>query len=170
MLIVILGPSGAGKTTVAEKLGLTELTSHTTRPVRTTEQGNEYHFVSEEEFDEIEFVETNTFNGYRYGVSVAELSKVLTSGDTYTVVIEENGYVNIKNLLQDKCVGVQLLLTTEQCMQRMFERGDSPSEIRERVLEDTRLNRYTERDDVDLVFKFTESDDIVAKLHKEFEL
>ncbi len=58
-LFVISAPSGAGKTSLVKALrerlpDLRVSTSHTTRPPRATEQdGREYYFVTNEEFDRL---------------------------------------------------------------------------------------------------------------------
>lgn len=80
VVLVLVGPSGAGKTTLqealAEKLGdrATRAVSHTTRKRRPGEQdGREYHFVTEAKFQELAiagaFVEHTTYAGNRYGSS-----------------------------------------------------------------------------------------------------
>ena len=53
-LICLLGGAAVGKDTIRNKLlekheDLIEATSHTTRPMRATENGSEYYFIQEEE-------------------------------------------------------------------------------------------------------------------------
>jgi guanylate kinase len=50
------------------------LRQYTTRPRRPTENGEEYHFVSEEEFDSIrhKLMSVQTFNGWKYGFDIDE--------------------------------------------------------------------------------------------------
>ncbi len=58
MLLVLAGPSGAGKTTLARRLasqapGFEFSVSTTTRPPRGGEkEGRDYNFVKDDEFDE----------------------------------------------------------------------------------------------------------------------
>ena len=50
MLIVLTGKSNSGKDTIAKELqnrGINRILSYTTRPMRPTENGTEYHFISQ---------------------------------------------------------------------------------------------------------------------------
>lgn len=77
-MIIIVGESGAGKTTLQKELvnifdtRFTKLVTYTTRPPRDMEQdGVDYHFVTEDEFEELKrngfFLETATYRGWHYG-------------------------------------------------------------------------------------------------------
>lgn len=78
-LFVVSGPSGVGKSTILRKLvnrvpGLAFALSHTTRPQRAGERnGADYHFVSEDRFQELidegAFVEWAVVHNHRYGTS-----------------------------------------------------------------------------------------------------
>lgn len=77
-MIVIVGESGAGKTTLQKELTdifdtrFTKLVTYTTRPPRDMEvDGVDYHFVTEDEFEKLkssgQFLETATYRGWSYG-------------------------------------------------------------------------------------------------------
>jgi len=82
--LIISSPSGAGKTTLTNRLraaipGMRFSVSHTTRKPRGTEvDGREYHFVERARFEELiargEFLEWAEVHGNLYGTSRQELS------------------------------------------------------------------------------------------------
>ena len=49
---------------------------YTTRPIREGEvDGRDYHFVSVEEFDELDLITYKSFNNWYYGISKESLSE-----------------------------------------------------------------------------------------------
>ncbi len=81
-IAVLIGPGGVGKGTLARRLvdaddRLWLSKSWTTRPVRATEDGTEYHFVDRATFeraiDNDEFLEWAEFHGNLYGTSKKEV-------------------------------------------------------------------------------------------------
>ena len=78
-MIVILGASGSGKTTLVNSLiekdnKYHRIVTYTTRPIRYGEEdGTDYHFLGEEEFDrrinDGFFAETDKYRGYFYGTA-----------------------------------------------------------------------------------------------------
>ena len=103
-LLTITGKSATGKTTLeadlAHEFGFSKAVSHTTRPPRVGEvEGQAYYFVSAEEFttrwERGEFVETNTFNGNGYAVSVKELDTLAEKGTPVVLVVDPNGHEQI---------------------------------------------------------------------------
>jgi guanylate kinase len=91
VLVIISSPSGAGKTTLTQRL-LAEFgtrlefsVSHTTRKLRGTEiAGRDYHFVTPAEFQEMiergEFAEHAYVHGNRYGTAHAPVEDALARG------------------------------------------------------------------------------------------
>ena len=114
-LIVIVAPSGAGKTTLARKL-VSEFdqirfsVSATTRPPRSYERdGIDYFFLSPEQFqlkiDEGDFLEwEEVFNNYRYGTLKSVIEKQIKDGYFPLLDVEVNGALNIKNQFGDRCI------------------------------------------------------------------
>ena len=77
---IIVGPGASGKDYLQKKmidLGYHPMKQYTTREIRENETGNEYHFVSKEEFDYMDdrakFISVNFYRIGWYGVSYDEL-------------------------------------------------------------------------------------------------
>ena len=104
-LIVISGPSGAGKTSICNAL-LEQLpeavwsVSITTRPKRAGEtSGRSYEFVSPEEFQRREeageFLENATYVGHRYGTLRHPIEEALSRGQNVIMEIDVQGGVQV---------------------------------------------------------------------------
>ena len=75
--LILIGKAASGKDFLQKQLvsnGWVSLKQYTTRPKRPTEVGDEYHFVSEEEFDSIshKLCSVQNFNGWKYGYDIDE--------------------------------------------------------------------------------------------------
>ena len=111
-LFIVSGPSGAGKTTLIErvrqelkkiKIELYFSVSHTTRQPRTGEvDGINYHYVSHETFQAMagrgEFLEYAHVHAHYYGTSKAEVEERLRKGQD---VILDIDYQGAKQIAQD---------------------------------------------------------------------
>lgn len=100
VIITLIGPTCSGKTTLKDQMLATgnyiEVISHTTRPMRNGEvDGETYHFVTKEEFDGLEMLESVSYNGNTYGGSAAEFEKAFESGLIPVIIVEPNGNVQI---------------------------------------------------------------------------
>lgn len=109
LLIVISGPSGAGKDAVLtrmKELGcpLEYVVTVTTRPQRDKERNNvDYHFISRERFQEMierkEFLEWANVYGNWYGVPKAPVKQALDKGQDIIVRVDIQGAATIKKIL-----------------------------------------------------------------------
>lgn len=75
--LLLIGKAASGKDFLQKQLvsnGWVPLRQYTTRPKRPTEVGDEYHFVSEEEFDSIrhKLTSVQNFKGWLYGYDIEE--------------------------------------------------------------------------------------------------
>ncbi len=101
LLFVVSAPSGAGKTTLVERLveqvpHLKMSRSYTSRPAREGEiDGVDYNFVTRERFEAMvavgEFLEWADVFGNLYGTSADDTERVLVSGDDLVLVIDVQG-------------------------------------------------------------------------------
>jgi guanylate kinase len=109
-LIVLSGPAGVGKTTVAERLcarpGIARSVSATTRPPREGEvDGRDYFFLSEEEFERRiargEFLEHARVHGHLYGTPRSPIEAALRAGESRLLVIDVQGAMQVRRARPD---------------------------------------------------------------------
>jgi guanylate kinase len=101
LLFIVSAPSGAGKTTLVERLveqapHLKMSRSYTSRATREGEvDGVDYNFVSRERFEAMvavgEFLEWADVFGNLYGTSTADTERILESGSDLVLVIDVQG-------------------------------------------------------------------------------
>ncbi len=103
-LVVVSGPSGVGKSTVAQealrRTGAQFSVSATTRSPRPGEKdGTHYHFVSRERFEEMirqgELLEWAEVFGNYYGTPRGPIDQALTAGRTVLLDIDVQGGVQV---------------------------------------------------------------------------
>ncbi len=99
MLMILLGASGSGKTTIEKKLeanGIHRLKSHTTRAKKIGEAADAYYFVKKEEFKKADIVESVLYKNNFFGLSRSEV-KIAEEQDC-VVTLDWNGAQQIKRL------------------------------------------------------------------------
>jgi len=109
LLIVLSGPSGAGKDAVLTRMResnypLSYITTVTTRPQRATERDNiDYYFVSTKKFQEMmennELLEWANVYGNWYGVPKKQVKQALDKGQDTIVKVDIQGVATIKKIL-----------------------------------------------------------------------
>jgi len=144
LLLILSSPSGAGKTTLKTKL-LAEFTdlrfsvSHTTRPPRAGEQdGREYHFVSQQQFqsmiDANSFAEHAEVHGNLYGTSLSEIEAAKTTHRGMIFDIDHQGARQLVARIPDAITIFVLPPSFEELESRLRRRADEPEDsIRRRL-------------------------------------
>ncbi|MFM1997759.1 MAG: hypothetical protein RLZZ111_2146 [Planctomycetota bacterium] len=146
-LVVISGPSGVGKTTILRQL-LTRLphllpsVSATTRPPRAGEQdGVDYHFIAQDDFDRRraagEFLECCRVYGreYWYGTLVDEVAPRLAKGDWVVLEIDVEGTLSILARYPEAITIFVEPSHPDQLFERLKGRGTESPEAMARRLE-----------------------------------
>lgn len=145
-LFVISAPSGAGKTSLVKAaldsdLMLTLSVSHTTRTQRPGEiNGQDYHFVSIEEFAHIRdkgaFLECAEVFGNFYGTSKASIDKMLSSGKDVILEIDWQGAEQVKKHIP-ACIAITILPPSRQALEDRLRgrQQDSEDVIAQRMQE-----------------------------------
>ncbi len=142
MLLVVSGPSGAGKGTLVDKLLKDDPTfgfsvSVTTRAPRDYEIPDvHYHFLSEEEYDKLleedAFLEHATVHGKRYGTLKSEVDERINRGQNVLLDIDVQGALNVMDKVPE-CVSVFILPPSMKVLrQRLTGRGTETQEAIDR--------------------------------------
>ena len=107
VLLIVSAPSGAGKTTLCNRLlredsGIQYSVSCTTRPPREGEvDGTHYHFMNNEEFDrhvqQGEFLEFAEVHGCKYGTLKAHVCNMLSDGLDVLMDLDVQGAEQLRN-------------------------------------------------------------------------
>ncbi len=143
-LIVVTGPSGAGKGTLIRKLlaqvpELEVTVSATTRDRRPGEEdGREYWFLTPAAFlariDADEFLEHVVYvSGHRYGTLRSELERIRDHGRVPLLELETEGALEVK-AKEPRAVTIFISAAVDELERRLRERAtESTGEIGERI-------------------------------------
>jgi guanylate kinase len=143
-VLVVTGPSGAGKGTLIRELvqrvpGIEVTVSATTRERRRGEEDSRhYWFLTDDEFmarvaggDFLEHVEY--VSGHRYGTLRSELDRIAASGHVPLLELETEGALLVKHEVPG-AVTIFISASVEELERRLRERAtESAGEIGERI-------------------------------------
>jgi guanylate kinase len=165
-LIIISGPSGAGKGTLVDRVvarvpRVWVSVSATTRQPRPGEvYGEDYLFLSPEDFqrriDEGDFLEWAEVHGNRYGTLRSSVEARLAEGYDVILEIDPQGALQVKEIMPDAVLVFIVAPSFEELERRIRRRGAETDEqvktrlataVRELALVDT-YDHVVENDDV----------------------
>ena len=138
-LFIVCAPSGAGKTTLVDALlkadsGIRLSVSYTTRPPRAGEvDGREYHFVSQEKFQEMSaagaFLESALVHGNYYGTSQPWINDQRAAGADILLEIDWQGAAQVRKMMPD-AIGIFILPPSfEALVGRLNKRAQDPPDV-----------------------------------------
>ncbi len=135
-IITLTGPSASGKSFLEQRLvaagqkTFKRIVSTTTRAPRAGElDGREYHFVTPEQFKEIdasgELVESNQYGSNFYGATKTEFERAFADDGIAVIVVDPNGLRQIRDFAQGagwKVVTVFVNASAKLKFERLVER------------------------------------------------
>jgi guanylate kinase len=144
LLFIVSAPSGAGKTTLVERLveqvpRLRMSRSYTSRAARDGEtDGVDYNFVTRDRFTAMmaanEFLEWADVFGNLYGTSAKDTERLLASGDDVVLVIDVQGARKVRERGLNTCTVFVMPPSAEILEQRLRGRSkDSEPAIQRRL-------------------------------------
>lgn len=143
LLIVVSGPSGAGKDSVCNLVkesnsNLWISVSCTSRGIRNGEvDGVNYYYLTRDEFEKKienhDFLEYAIYNDNYYGTPIDKIEEKLNNGFDVVLVIEVEGALKVKKLYPDAVFIFILPPSMEELKNRLIKRGtESPDKILKR--------------------------------------
>ncbi len=143
MMLVISGPSGVGKGTLAKRLmeekGFAFSVSCTTRAPRPMEvEGKDYYFITEEEFARKEkageFLETALVHKHHYGTPLAPAREAIVAGRDLLLDIDPQGGMLVMQKVPEAVTVFLLPPSWEELEERLRRRGtESEEQIQRRL-------------------------------------
>ena len=172
-VLVVTGPSGAGKRTLIRKLvervpGIEVTVSATTRELRRGEEnGREYWFLTDDDFlarvargeflEHVEYV-----SGHRYGTLRSELERIAANGHVPLLELETEGALRVKHEVSG-AVTIFISARVEELERRLRERAtESTGEIGERI--EIARRQLEQADEFDYVIENDDLDRAVGEL------
>ena len=148
MIVVLVGKTASGKTTIANELckhhGYKRIVTYTTRPMRENEvQDVDYHFISDEQFNEM--IKNNEFTEYkRYNTAhgVWSYGSVVTSeqefsDDCYVIILTPQGLRDLSRKMS-RYIAFYLNVGFKSQLERLKKRGDEEQQIIKRLKNDAK--------------------------------
>jgi len=177
LMFILSSPSGAGKTTLAERLltkdgDMVLSISATTRPRRPGEaHGKDYFFVSEEEFmrmrDNGEFMEWANVFGHYYGTPRSLVEDVLRQGKDVLFDIDWQGAQQLDEVAGEDVVKVFILPPSrEELERRLRQRAQDPEDVVQKRMAkaDAEMSHWAEYDYVIVNYDLNESEELLRSI------
>ena len=177
LMFILSSPSGAGKTTLAERLlekddEMVLSISATTRPRRPGEShGQDYYFVSEDEFfrmrDNNEFMEWADVFGHYYATPRSLVEATLRQGKDVLFDIDWQGAQQLDEVAGEDLVKVFILPPSrEELERRLRKRAQDPEDVVQNRMAkaDAEMSHWAEYDYVIVNYDLDESEKLLRSI------
>ena len=177
LMFILSSPSGAGKTTLADRLlkkdgEMTLSISATTRTRRPGEaHGQDYYFVSEEEFirmrDNSELLEWANVFGHLYGTPRGLVEDTLREGRDVLFDIDWQGAQQLDEVAGEDVVKVFILPPSREELERRLRKRaqDSEEVVQKRMAKaDAEISHWAEYDYVIVNYDLDESEELLRSI------
>lgn len=141
-MIALVGPASAGKTAVVDELlkdprfGLVK--AITTRTKKMDDRPNEYHYMSDTQFDYMvmqgQLMEHSTYMGEQYGLAEQDLQPIWDAGRIAIKAMDINGAMEIKRQLGNNVVTVFIRRDKQAVLEALLRKNADVSETAQRIM------------------------------------
>jgi len=148
LLVILSGPSGAGKDAVITRLEeegfpFTRIVTATCRPIRPGEiPGKSYHFLTAEEFAQWRatgrFLEWAEVYGVPYGTPIEDVRRALAAGQTVLLKIDVQGAAQVKQKAPNAVFIYLGPASFDELVQRLRRRGTETEEAFQKRIQQAR--------------------------------
>jgi guanylate kinase len=137
-LFIYTGPDGSGRKTIAKMVATTfdmkTVLSYTTRLPRHYEQdGEDYHFVSEKDFKEMEekqeFLESVEIDGFHYGIREQDIVKAFEKNRLVYLTLNPEGTQKLKEMYGDRVMRFFIYADQDTVLHRLKARDENEEDI-----------------------------------------
>lgn len=177
LMFILSSPSGAGKTTLADRLlahddEMVLSISATTRQRRPGEaHGKDYFFVSEEDFlrmrDNSEFMEWANVFGHHYGTPRSLVEDTLRQGKDVLFDIDWQGAQQLDEVAGEDVVKVFILPPSrDELERRLRRRAQDPEDVVQKRMAkaDAEISHWAEYDYVIINYDLDESEKLLRSI------
>lgn len=146
-IFVYTGPDGSGRKTIAKMVAtafdMETVISYTTRSPRHYENdGEDYHFVNEEKFKQMqaqqEFLESVELDGIHYGIREHDIVEAFQNHEFVYLTVNPEGADRLKAMYGEGVVRIFVYADRDTVIQRQQDRQDSADVI------ERHMNHYDE--------------------------
>lgn len=169
LLIILMGPSAAGKTRLQKQLNLPKIVTTTTRSMRSGEkEGVDYFFMSPENFveklDKGDFIEWTQYSGSYYGIQKNTIEKSMSEGMNQCLILDRHGAQKMKAMWPEKVMIIGVYAMKKQIETRLLQRNEPEIE--------KRLSQYEEEMQAmlalsDIIYHSNDLREETVKIHLE---
>lgn len=150
-IFIYTGPDGSGRKTIAQMVAtafdMQTVLSYTTRSPRHYEKnGEDYNFVNEENFKQMqiqqEFLESVEIDGFYYGIREEDIVKAFQKHSLVYLTLNPEGTEKLKKMYGDRIMCFFIFTDRDTSIKRQKDRQDSDADIQRHMTHYDETMRY----------------------------
>lgn len=170
-IIVLVGPSGSGKSKIATKVlektdKFEKLVSYTTNDPTALEENKWYNYVSLETFREMcesgEMFQSSMYAGHGYGSCKPDVEKILSKGKHVLTTMDICGAMSLKTNFKNKVVMIYIKREKKALLSSILKKNSSIEDKVNRII--ATESEKQNSDICDYVVSFSDYDEAVEKI------
>ena len=162
----IIGPTASGKTAIISELkkyGLREIKRYTISKLNQDISSDEFHYVSEEEFNNLDFFHTFEYDNNVYGFTKKDIIKVIQQEPVSLIQIDKEGLDLLYHLLGEKVESIYIMLDPVNIVQRLLDKNIDTYTIQLKLNSAEKADDFSQWEFADHIIKNTADLDLAVK-------